>query len=210
MPQSPIARAILIFGFGLVLMLGGAAAWMAMKPATLTNTVKSSGQALIGGPFELVDQFGEARSEKDFLGDYMLIYFGYTYCPDICPNSLGIMTQAIDQFEAQDAERAARIKPVFITVDPERDDVEAMKLYAEHFHPDMVAMTGSKEQVASAAKAYRVYYARVEDESASDYLMDHSSIYYLMGPDGNYVKHFTHNDDSTTIATALAEIVEAK
>ncbi|TQV76331.1 SCO family protein [Denitrobaculum tricleocarpae] len=210
MPQSSIARAILIFGVGLVLMLGAAAVWMTMKPATQTSSVTSSGEALIGGPFELVDQFGEARNDADFLGDYMLIYFGYTYCPDVCPTSLGIMTQAIDQLETKDAERAARIKPVFITVDPERDDVETMKVYAEHFHPNMVAMTGSTDQVASAARAYRVYYAKVDDDGSSDYLMDHSSIFYLMGPDGKYVKHFTHNDDSTTIATALAELVETK
>lgn len=210
MPQSSIARAILILGVGLILMLGGAAAWISMKPATQTSDVKSSGTVLIGGPFELVDQFGEARKDSDFLGDYMLIYFGYTYCPDVCPTSLGIMTQAIDQLETQDAERAARVKPVFITVDPERDDVETMKVYAEHFHPDMVAMTGTTEQVSSAARAYRVYYAKVDDDSSSDYLMDHSSIFYLMGPDGKYVKHFTHNDDSTTIATALAELVQPK
>ncbi len=210
MPQSSIARAIMIFGFGLILMLGGAAAWVVLNPQSQSGQTRSSGEALIGGPFELVDQFGQARSDADFLGDYMLIYFGYTYCPDICPASLGIMTQAIDQLEESDKARADRITPVFITVDPERDKVENMKQYAEHFRPDMVAMTGTPEQIAAAAKAYRVYYAKAEDDSSSDYLMDHSSIFYLMGPDGKYVKHFTHNDDSKTIATALAELVEPK
>lgn len=210
MPQSSIARAIMIFGFGLILMLGGAAAWIVLKPQTQVTQTRSSGEALIGGPFELVDQFGQARSDADFLGDYMLIYFGYTYCPDICPASLGIMTQAIDQLEESEKAKAERITPVFITVDPERDKVENMKDYAEHFHPNMVAMTGTPEQIAKAAKAYRVYYAKAEDDSSSDYLMDHSSVFYLMGPDGKYVKHFTHNDDSNTIATALAELVQSK
>lgn len=210
MPQSSIARAIMIFGFGLILMLGGAAAWIMLQPQSSGVQTTSRGEALIGGPFELVDQFGQARSDADFLGDYMLIYFGYTYCPDICPASLAIMTQAIDQLEESDKDKAGRITPVFITVDPERDKVENIKQYAEHFHPDMVAMTGTPEQIASAAKAYRVYYAKAEDDSSSDYLMDHSSIFYLMGPDGKYVKHFTHNDDSNTIATALAELVQPK
>ena len=210
MPQSSIARAIMIFGFGLILMLGGAATWILLQPKMQSGQTQSSGEALIGGPFELVDQFGQTRSDADFLGDYMLIYFGYTYCPDICPASLSIMTQAIDQLEETDKARAERITPVFITVDPERDDVENMKVYAEHFHPDMVAMTGTSEQIAAAAKAYRVYYAKAKDDSSSDYLMDHSSIFYLMGPDGKYVKHFTHNDDSNTIATALAELVQTK
>ena len=210
MPQSSIARAIMILGFGLIVMLGGAATWIMMRPAAQTGEVRSSGEVLIGGPFELVDQFGEARNDADFLGGYMLIYFGYTYCPDICPTSLGIMTQAIDQLEETDKAKAERITPVFITVDPERDKVENMKDYAEHFRPDMVAMTGSAEQIAKAAKAYRVYYAKAADDGSSDYLMDHSSIFYLMGPDGKYVKHFTHNDDANTIATALAELVQPK
>ncbi|WP_282604619.1 SCO family protein [Pelagibius sp. Alg239-R121] len=208
MPQSSIARAIMIFGVGLILMLGAATAWTLLRPAAQVSESKSSGEALIGGPFELVDQFGQPRNDADFLGGYMLIYFGYTYCPDVCPTSLGIMTQAIDQLEESDKAKAERITPVFITIDPERDKVENMKQYAEHFRPDMIAMTGSNDQIAKAAKAYRVYYAKAADDSSSDYLMDHSSIFYLMGPDGKYVKHFTHNDDANTIATALAELVQ--
>jgi protein SCO1/2 len=208
MPKNSIARAIMIFGIGLILMLGGAAVWMLLRTPSQTNEVKSTGEALIGGPFELVDQFGQARSDADFLGGYMLIYFGYTYCPDVCPTSLGIMSQAIDQLEESDPAKAKRITPVFITVDPERDDVEIMKGYAEHFRPGMIALTGTSEQVAKAAKAYRVYFRKAEDANSSEYLMDHSSIFYLMGPDGKYVKHFTHSDDATTIATALATLIQ--
>jgi protein SCO1/2 len=208
MPKNSIARAIMIFGIGLILMLGGAAVWMLLRTPSQTGEVKSTGEALIGGPFELVDQFGQARNDADFLGGYMLIYFGYTYCPDVCPTSLGIMSQAIDQLEESDPAKAKRITPVFITIDPERDDVEIMKGYAEHFRPGMIALTGTNEQIAKAAKAYRVYFSKAEDANSSEYLMDHSSIFYLMGPDGKYVKHFTHSDDATTIATALATLIQ--
>ena len=117
------------------------------------------------------------------------------------------MTQAIDILEERAPEKAETIAPIFITVDPERDTVEAMKSYAEHFHPNMVALTGSEEQISKVAKGYRVYYAKVEEESASDYLVDHSSFIYLMGPDGSYVSHFAHNATPDSIAEGLARYI---
>jgi len=206
MPASPLVRAALIFAVGLALLTGGLALWRfatPSQPATVSGAVSSSGAALIGGAFELVDQDGTTRTPADFSGRFMLIYFGYSYCPDVCPTSLSVMTQALDLLEESSPESAARIVPVFITIDPERDTVPVMKDYAAHFHPAMVALTGSSEQVAQAAKAYRVFYAKVEDESAGDYLMDHSSFFYLMGPDGDYAAHFAHNAPPDEIAVAL-------
>ena len=211
MPQSTIARAVLVFSIGLAVMVTGTLAWQwsrtSQQGVATSGGTTATGTALIGGPFELLDQNGELRRESDFAGRHMLIYFGFTYCPDICPSSLSLMTQALDILEERAPEKAGTIAPIFITVDPERDTVEAMKSYAAHFHPDMVALTGSEEQVAKAAKAYRVYYAKVEDEAAGDYLMDHSSFIYLMGPDGGYVSHFAHNATPDSIAEGLERYV---
>ncbi|MGF1610604.1 MAG: SCO family protein [Kiloniellales bacterium] len=206
LPSSPIVRAALIFAVALALLAGGMALWRfnsPTQPAAVSGVARTSGTALIGGDFELVDQTGTTRRPADFAGRFMLVFFGFTYCPDVCPTTLSIVTQALDILEQQDAAAAAKVVPLFITVDPERDTVAVMKDYAAHFHPAMVALTGSAEQVAQAAKAYRVYYAKVEDGSAEDYLVDHSSFLFLMGPDGDYVAHFTHDATAEEIADAL-------
>jgi cytochrome oxidase Cu insertion factor (SCO1/SenC/PrrC family) len=141
----------------------------------------------IGGPFALVNQFGQPVTDKSFAGRHMLVYFGYTYCPDVCPTELQVMSNALDLL----GEPSKAIDPVFITIDPERDTVEQMKTYSTHFHPRLQALTGTSEQVKAAAKAYGVYFARARDTGATtEYLMDHSSIVFLIGPDGGYVTHF--------------------
>jgi cytochrome oxidase Cu insertion factor (SCO1/SenC/PrrC family) len=156
----------------------------------------------IGGPFTLTDQHGETVTERDFAGRWMLVYFGYTYCPDVCPLSLMNMGLALDMLEQDEAEH---VVPVFITVDPERDTVEQLASYAPSFHPRLVALTGTPTQVRDAAKAYRVYFAKAEGEDTTDYLMDHSGFIYLMGPDGTYRSHFSH----TTSPEAMAEGLKA-
>ena len=199
-------RAIIIFLVGLLVLLGGAAGYLLTAPATTVTRLPSqagSGTPEIGGAFELLDQTGQTRTQADFAGRHMLVYFGYTYCPDVCPTSLSIMSQALDLLESETGSLEDRVVPVFVTVDPARDDVTAMAAYAEHFHSRLVALTGSDEQIAAAAKAYRVYYRRAEDPSASEYLMDHSSFIYLMGPDGTYVSHFAHNASPQEIAEGL-------
>lgn len=199
-------RALLIFLAGLLILLVGAGAYIWSLPDAGLQTAggqRSSGAAQIGGPFELVDQTGAERTAADFEGRHMLIYFGYTFCPDVCPTSLAAMSHGLEQLQAEAPELGEKVVPLFITVDPERDDVAALASYAEHFHPDLVALTGSAEQIAATAKAYRVYYRKAEDESASDYLVDHSSFIYLMGPDGFYVSHFSHNAQPQEIAEGL-------
>jgi len=210
--MSISTRVLVIAVLGLLLAGGGLLAWHYVQPrqsgSIVSSETRSSGAALIGGPFSLTDQTGQRRSEQDLKGHYALIYFGYTYCPDICPTSLSTMTQGIDLLAEQAPEKAAAVLPVFITVDPERDTVEALAGYAEHFHPRFLALTGTPEEVAGAAKAYRIYYQRVEEPSASDYLMDHSSVIYLMGPDGSYLTHFTHASTAEDIARSLGERVD--
>ncbi len=206
------SRLITIALLGLVLAGAGLAAWYYVQPerpsTIISSETQTSGKALIGGPFSLTDQTGAARSEKDLEGRYALIYFGYTYCPDICPTSLSVMTQALDLLAESEADKAAAVLPVFITVDPERDNVEALASYASHFHPRLLALTGTPEQVDIAAKAYRIYYQKVEQDSSTEYLMDHSSILYLMGPDGGYLTHFTHNSNPEEIAKGLSAAVD--
>ena len=208
MPQSALARALVVFFLGLSVLAAGIGGWLWSQrggPAVaVTGPTSSQGTALVGGPFELVDQNGQASTAADFRGRYMLIYFGYTYCPDICPTSLLAMTQGLDLLAETDPETAAKVAPIFITVDPERDTVETMAAYASSFHEDLVALTGTAEQTAGAAKAYRVYYARHED-GGGDYLMDHTSLIYLMGPDGAYLSHFGHTAQADEIAAGLRQ-----
>jgi protein SCO1/2 len=160
---------------------------------------ETNGRVSIGGPFSLLDQHGERVTEKDFAGRFMLIYFGYTYCPDFCPLSLSAMTEALDLLDPVEADQ---VTPVFISVDPARDTVEALADYAPHFHPRLVALTGSDDEVKAAAKAYRVYYAIPAKEDDS-YAVDHSTFIYLMGPDGAYRAHFSHNTTPEEIADRL-------
>ncbi|MFC4351901.1 SCO family protein [Fodinicurvata halophila] len=207
-----LRRALIIFAAGLILLLLGlASAWYLREPAPPKQSRidgPSSAEAKIGGPFELTDQNGELRRARHFSGQYMLIYFGFTFCPDACPTALTNMTQALDMLEEEAQTKAEQVVPIFITVDPERDTVEEMASYAEHFHPDLVALTGTRDQIAAAAKQYRVYYEKVETESAGEYLMDHSSQIYLMGPEGKYLTHFTHQTPADELAAGLERYVK--
>ncbi len=156
----------------------------------------------IGGPFTLVDHDGKTRSDGDFRGEHLLIFFGYTYCPDVCPTALSDMALALDEL----GDEAAKVRPLFITIDPARDTPERLKTYVANFHPRLVGLTGSQEAVTAAAKAYRVYFAKSKSEAApGEYLMDHTSIIYLMGPDGRYLTHFSLGTSAETMAARIRE-----
>lgn len=162
------------------------------------------GIARIGGPFVLVDHTGAERTEADLKGRHALIYFGYSFCPDVCPTALADMLIALDEL----GPAAARVQPVFITIDPDRDTPAVLKDYIPNFHPRLIGLSGSAAQVSRAARAYRVYYAKVDDPNAGDnYLMDHSSVIYLMDPDGRYLTHFSHGTGPETMAKRLRELV---
>ena len=129
----------------------------------------------IGGPFSLIDQNGERRTDKDYRGKFMLVYFGYTYCPDVCPTTLAVLSAALDKLGT----KADDVVPVFISVDPKRDTPETLKSYLAAFGPRFVGLTGTDEEVATAAKAYRVFY-QVHPGEGGAYTLDHSSVIYLM------------------------------
>jgi cytochrome oxidase Cu insertion factor (SCO1/SenC/PrrC family) len=169
---------------------------------SFTPTATQSGKALIGGPFTLTNQKGERVTDESFRGKYMLVSFGYTSCPDICPAELQLMANAIDLLGAN----AEKITPIFVTIDPERDTVQQIAAYVENFSPRMVGLTGTPEEVKEAASAYRVYYAKAEGAStASGYLMDHSTFLYLMDPQGQYVTHFAYGTTREKLADAIAK-----
>lgn len=139
--------------------------------------------ASIGGPFILTDQGGKKVSYSDFDGKYRMLYFGYTYCPDICPLDLQRLMQGYRLFEKKDPVRAAKIQPVFITIDPERDTQAVVKNYVSAFHPKLIGLTGTPDDIAKVAKSFAVYYAKAGG-GPKDYLVNHSRSPYLMGPDG--------------------------
>ena len=158
------------------------------------------GDPKIGGHFLLTDHKGVQRSNLDFRGRYTLVYFGYSFCPDICPTALYNITEALESL----GDKAKKFQPLFITVDPERDTVEELAKYIDNFHPSLIALTGSKEAINKAKRAYHVYAAKASPkESGADYLLDHSSIIYLMDPRGRYVTSFNHATPAETIIKSL-------
>jgi cytochrome oxidase Cu insertion factor (SCO1/SenC/PrrC family) len=159
------------------------------------DLVGTQGEASVGGPFALVDQNGQARTDRDFRGRYMLIYFGYTFCPDVCPATLGVMGDALSKLG-----NPKRIVPIFITVDPARDKPAVLKTYLKGFGSAFVGLTGSDKAIGDAAHAYRVYFAK-HSLSGGGYAMDHSSTIYLMGPDGRFMGYY----DETVGPDALAD-----
>lgn len=177
-----------------------------LRPGAGSMEGRTAGTVAIGGSFRLVDQNGNERNDAEFRGKLMMIYFGYAFCPDACPTALQAMTVALDRL----GPASDQVTPIFITVDPERDTAAQLKLYAENFHPRLVALTGSAEQVAEAAKAYRVYYAKQKDANTTGgYLMDHTSIVYLMGRDGRYLTHFTHTTSPDAMASEIKKYLGA-
>jgi cytochrome oxidase Cu insertion factor (SCO1/SenC/PrrC family) len=143
------------------------------------------GRGPIGGPFDLVDHAGRPRVDTEFRGKWLLIYFGYTYCPDICPTDLQQIGLAIDRLGAA----GEPVQPLFITVDPERDTAGHLSEYVTLFHPRLIGLTGSAEQIQRVARAYKVYYAK-HPIGRPDYVVDHSSFIYLVDPGGRYVGFF--------------------
>jgi cytochrome oxidase Cu insertion factor (SCO1/SenC/PrrC family) len=167
----------------------GYAVQQVLFPANAPQT-RSFGEALIGGPFSLVDQDGNRRTDADFRGKLMLVNFGYTNCPDICPLGLALLAETLERLGPD----AAQLQPIFITVDPARDTAPVLKDYIAHFSDRIVGLTGTKEEIAAAAKAYRVYY-KVHGDPATDpnYPVDHSGFIYLMDRNGKFVTHFMHD-----------------
>lgn len=164
--------------------------------------------AAIGGPFTLVDQNGRKVSDKDFLGKYRIVYFGYTHCPDVCPTDLATISQALSLFEKQDPARAARVQPIFVTVDPQRDTSDQMKRYLVAFHPRFLGLTGSPAQVADAEKKFVVYSQKGDVRPGDGYAMDHSRQILLQGPKGESLALLADDQGPQAMAAELEHWVK--
>ncbi len=170
----------------------------------------------LGGAFSLVNQDGEALSEADFKGQWRLMYFGYTFCPDVCPTDMAVIGRAMATFEGVNKGLAATVTPIFITVDPARDVPVAIKPFVRAFHPRFVGLTGSEAQVAAAMKTFGIYARKVETRESRDaanrgeaanYLVDHFAVFYLFGPDGQPVAFLPHGSEAGEVATMLETYV---
>jgi protein SCO1/2 len=185
----------------LLLVLAALVGVYYLVPSAPQTATAQQGTVAIGGPFTLTDHTGKQVTDQDFRGRYMLVYFGYTFCPDVCPLGLQTIAQALDALppELQD-----RIVPLFVTVDPARDTVQVVRDYVGLFHPRLVGLTGSEAEVGQMLKTYRVY-ARKADATAGDggYLVDHSTFTYLMDTEGQYLTHFGHGVTPEEMAERL-------
>jgi protein SCO1/2 len=187
----------------------GLAAAIALLPDVRERLLPSVGQqvtgkALIGGAFTLTDNTGKRVTDQNFHGKYTLVFFGFTSCPDICPAGLQLIAGALQKLGT----KAQLITPIFISVDPQRDTPEKLAAYVKNFDPRLVGLTGTPEEIAAVAKAYKVYYAKVPSkERPDDYTMDHTSIIYVMDPKGEFVTHFTPSTSVDDMAAKLDKIV---
>jgi cytochrome oxidase Cu insertion factor (SCO1/SenC/PrrC family) len=193
-------RLVWLIGIGL---------WLALAPACAADTpARSPAEVMdilmwnrepVGGPFELIDHSGHARTERDFRGQLMLIYFGFTYCPDVCPTDLQAIGLAMDRLGAD----SAKVQPLFVTVDPERDTPAHLAEYVRQFDPRLIGLTGSTDAIRKAADAYKVYYAKVDLNNDAGYTVDHTAFIYLMDRDANYLGFFPPG----TSADRMVEII---
>jgi protein SCO1/2 len=163
---------------------------------------RSLGKAALGGPFSLVDHNGKRRTDKDFHGSWILLYFGFTFCPDICPDELEKMSQVVTSID--DTDGIPDIQPLFITVDPNRDTPEVIKKYLSEFHPKFIGLTGTSEEIHQAAKGYRVYFSPSTADEDNDYIVDHTIIMYLVDPKGDFVDYYGQNKTAVEIKASIA------
>ncbi len=166
---------------------------------------QNEGAALIGGPFSLVDTYGKRVTDRDFRGKLMLVFFGYTHCPDVCPTELQTMSEVMDKL----GPAADKVAPVFISVDAKRDTPDVLAAYMKNFSPRIVGLTGDQNEVASAAKAYRVYYRKAGETRDDNYTVDHSAFVYLMDGEGRYLTHFSFNTASESILAVIRNKIAA-
>ncbi len=160
--------------------------------------------ASVGGPFALVDETGRRVTDASFAGQWRLMYFGFTYCPDVCPMDAAKLGEAMRAFEAANPKAAGRVQPLFVTVDPERDTPEALAEFTANFHPRLLGLTGSRAEVDAALRTFRIFAARVEGATPGSYIYDHTAIFYLFDPDGRPVQFLAA---PTATPDALADML---
>jgi protein SCO1 len=186
LPGFAIALAALV----VLALVGAGAVWLTQ-----------GGAPTIGGPFKLVNGEGRPVTDRDFRGHYLLVYFGYTFCPDVCPTTLNQMAEALDAL----GPKADQVQPLFITVDPKRDTPQVVGQYVAAFTPRLVGLTGTPEEIAKVAREYRVYYAIHQTAGApGEYTVDHSSILYLMSPSGVFIAPIRADQSGAEMAKDIA------
>ncbi|MFZ1110435.1 MAG: SCO family protein [Rhodomicrobium sp.] len=189
--------------FALVFFVAGFAGVYAILKNQERNV--SEGRPLIGGAFSLVDGAGNRVTDRDFRGRLMLVFFGYTHCPDVCPTELQNMADVLDKLGPD----AGKVAPIFVSVDPKRDTPAALSSYVSNFSPRIVGLTGDRNEVADAAKAYRVYFRKAGDEAGDSYTVDHSAFVYLMDREGRYLTHFSFNTEPKVMVDAIRKQIAA-
>lgn len=175
------------------------------KFAACRTSVIAGGPGAIGGPFTLTDENGRKVTDNDVLTEPSLVYFGYTFCPDVCPADVARNAEATDALE----EMGHMVQPVFISVDPERDTPDVLKQWTEYVHPRLIGLTGTPEEIAAAAKAYKTYYKLPQDKSDPYYTVDHMTQTYLMLPQEGFVEFFDRETDPETMAARVSCFLDA-
>lgn len=201
--KSPITFNSMLLGVGCFLAVVAVAQNKAQQKVEgmMQRSQEVVGKAAVGGPFTLTDQDGKPFTNENLLGKFSVLYFGFTHCPDICPDELEKLAEALDTIEA---EAKYQVRPVFISVDPQRDTPKAVKAYVKEFHPRLIGLTGSEEAVKACSKAYRVYFHKTGD-SETDYLVDHSIIMYLIDPAGEFVTFYGKNFTARQLADSIMQ-----
>ncbi|MGB0747829.1 MAG: SCO family protein [Magnetospiraceae bacterium] len=183
-----------------VLLLLAGVAWVQISHFQRMNAQPTPASAAdVGGSFTLTDHTGKRVTDVDYAGKYMLVYFGYTFCPDVCPTTLGTIADALDQM----GDYADQITPIFISVDVKRDTPDVLAEYVDAFHPKLIGLTGSRAEIDAVVKAYKAYYSIEDETDPEDYAVDHTAMTYLMDPRGRFVTVFSHGTPSETLATQI-------
>jgi len=198
-----LVRASLLLAFGAALVGCDAPTPAPAAPPPLEG-------ARIGGPFALTDQNGRTVRDTDFAGQYRLVYFGYSYCPDICPIDLQKLMRGLASFEKSDPARGSRVAPIFVSIDPERDTPAALAPFVARYHPRLLGLTGTADQIAETAKAYVISYHKVDGSAPDRYLMAHTQLAFLMDPEGKPLALMPLDDPSTDADEGAPALVAAE
>ncbi|MSO54116.1 MAG: SCO family protein [Rhodospirillales bacterium] len=200
--MSPAARrGLLILATGFIALAGMLIIGLMLRDGRKGESIATPAISSVGGPFQLVDQTGRAVTEETFRGKWLLVFFGFTYCPDVCPTTLSDVALALNRL----GPLADRVQPVFVSVDTGRDTPEVLAQYTGAFSSRILGLTGTAEQVATAANMYRVFYRRVDQ--GDTYTMDHSTLLYVMGPDTKFVTRINPQGGPERLAERLRELV---
>lgn len=210
--KKRLLRSVVLSVVALVIGIGVGWVQISMQKARTVNKGSNASESPIaglniGGPFTLTDQDGNTVTEKTYEGEYKLIYFGFTYCPAICPTELQKVSRVMSALEKNYPEAAQTIQPLFITIDPERDTVPVMREYVRLFHPRFTGLTGTVPQIDMVKKHYRIYASKVETEEQNDYTMDHSSFIYLMGPENALLGMYRTSDTPDAIYQDIVKLL---